>query len=172
MPYKNREELLENKRKYYRENKEQILQRMHKKYTENKDEIKQNSKEYYRKNKDRISEKRKQAWRNPDSAARKHRNKTKGKIFEKRLLEVYHITLSQYEGLLRKQCNKCICGTVFGKENRKFPCIDHDHSCCPNRSNSCGKCIRGLLCRKCNLIIGIIEKNPYLLEYIKRGQNV
>lgn len=31
--------------------------------------------------------------------------------------------------------------------------VDHDHSCCPS-GVSCGKCIRGMLCRDCNVAIG------------------
>lgn len=28
--------------------------------------------------------------------------------------------------------------------------LDHDHKCCPKKGESCGKCIRGLLCWGCN----------------------
>ncbi|MFE3547411.1 endonuclease domain-containing protein [Streptomyces kronopolitis] len=28
--------------------------------------------------------------------------------------------------------------------------LDHDHTCCPGKGESCGQCIRGLLCWGCN----------------------
>jgi len=46
--------------------------------------------------------------------------------------------------------------------------IDHDHQCCPPRpgraGSSCGKCVRGLLHRQCNLLLGLIEKNQSKLD--------
>jgi hypothetical protein len=53
--------------------------------------------------------------------------------------------------------------------------IDHDHNCCPGMW-SCGKCVRGMLCRKCNLGIGhlrddvtlILRAAEYILERAER----
>lgn len=38
--------------------------------------------------------------------------------------------------------------------------IDHDHRCCPyGTPKMCGKCIRGVLCRGCNLALGLLEES-------------
>jgi hypothetical protein len=42
--------------------------------------------------------------------------------------------------------------------------IDHDHSCCPGEWwQSCGKCIRGLLCHHCNIGMGNFSDDPQRL---------
>jgi predicted nucleic acid-binding Zn ribbon protein len=43
-------------------------------------------------------------------------------------------------------------------KSKKRLSIDHDHGCCPGR-NSCGKCVRGVLCQKHNLALGVLENN-------------
>lgn len=42
--------------------------------------------------------------------------------------------------------------------------IDHDHACCPESSQSCGNCIRGVLCLKCNSILGMVNEETGHLE--------
>lgn len=48
--------------------------------------------------------------------------------------------------------------------------VDHDHSCCEMRG-SCGKCVRGLLCRDCNHTLGRVHDSPQklrgLIEYLE-----
>ena len=40
--------------------------------------------------------------------------------------------------------------------------IDHDHSCC-DKSFSCGKCVRGLICNRCNLMLGMAKDKSDIL---------
>lgn len=73
-----------------------------------------------------------------------------------RIRNRYGISIETYEELLAEQGNKCaLCFRDFsGKSGKAGPHIDHDHSCCAGRE-SCGFCIRGLLCHWCNIRIGV-----------------
>ena len=69
----------------------------------------------------------------------------------------YGISVAQFTDMIEEQNNRCaICQTEF--LDGKVPHIDHDHSCC-SREASCGKCVRGLLCVKCNYGLGNFEDN-------------
>lgn len=63
--------------------------------------------------------------------------------------DTYNITEEQYQALYAAQGGKCaICQRAKGTGRRRLA-VDHDHACC-NGPKSCGKCVRGLLCKPCN----------------------
>lgn len=71
-----------------------------------------------------------------------------------RLWSRYRLRPADYEAMLLKQNNSCgICERNF----TETPCVDHDHLCC-KADHSCGKCIRGLLCQRCNKLLGGYEE--------------
>lgn len=46
-------------------------------------------------------------------------------------------------------------------------CIDHDHACCPD-TGGCARCVRGVLCRRCNTGIGMfLDSEDHLLAAIE-----
>lgn len=68
------------------------------------------------------------------------------------LLATYNMTPEDYQALYEAQGGRCaICQWATGKTRRLS--VDHDHSCCPGKI-SCGLCVRGLLCRPCNTLLG------------------
>src|SRR5271157_4852356 len=70
----------------------------------------------------------------------------------------YNVTPERYTTMLAEQNNRCsICKIEFGKLR---PCIDHNHACC-DRAGSCGKCVRGLLCRTCNQLLRALEPSQW-----------
>jgi len=73
----------------------------------------------------------------------------------------HNIEVEQYN----KRCEEqgSVCAICKMPENGKRFAIDHDHSCCPGL-HSCGKCIRGLLCQKCNHMIGFAKDNTETLQ--------
>jgi hypothetical protein len=86
----------------------------------------------------------------------------------------YGLTRTTYFLLLDKQDGGCaICGSNDPKGRGRFH-VDHDHACCPGKT-SCGKCVRGLLCHFCNLMLGNARDEPAVLrraaEYLERNES-
>jgi len=83
----------------------------------------------------------------------------------------YGMSIEQYDALLDKQRGLCACCKQAEINGRRLS-VDHDHKCCPSRM-TCGRCIRGLLCQRCNQVLGKMQDSPLLLKraiaYLKRG---
>jgi hypothetical protein len=91
-----------------------------------------------------------------------HDRRIKEALYQKK--SKYGLTEEEYKGLFNKQENKCaICGCEFNKNNKGF--VDHSHV-----TNK----VRGLLCTKCNTLLGMANDNIEILEkaikYLKNGQ--
>lgn len=88
----------------------------------------------------------------------------------------YGITPVEYEAMLLAQEGRCaICRTDCPGRNRSYFSVDHDRACCPS-IKSCGACIRGLLCARCNTALGMLDDDAeafaravgYLVEHRQR----
>lgn len=78
----------------------------------------------------------------------------------------YGLTDEQVAALLSSgRCDLC------RKPSAKLH-IDHDHACCPGL-RSCGRCIRGALCVRCNIGLGIFgdteEGLERAIDYLQKG---
>jgi len=123
-------------------------------------------KEYQQKwnieNKERIKELKKVYYENNKKAQR-----------ERDLLSRYNISIKDYDLMRENQKYKCKCCGVSEQEllelypasHHKILCVDHCHST---------QKVRGLLCNKCNTLIGFLEtRNQHLekaLNYINESK--
>lgn len=77
--------------------------------------------------------------------------------------------IKHFEEQRRLQENKCdIC-----KQEMIKACSDHNHLCCDGRK-TCGKCLRGALCDKCNRGLGLLGDSIINLKaaitYLKKWE--
>lgn len=83
-----------------------------------------------------------------DTHQRAHARDVRTRRAVARVARVYGIDEAEQAELWAFQGERCACGR---KPSRR-PDTDHDHRCC-NGPTSCGKCVRGLLCRACNTYV-------------------
>lgn len=117
------------------------------------------SAEYLRKNSDHINARRRERHNSVENKA-KIRNRN---------IQRYGLSLEDYQNLLKFSDNKCfICEVnLDSSTHRLTPHIDHCHET--------GK-VRGVLCSKCNLILGHSNDNIAILNkaisYLEKSQQV
>lgn len=79
----------------------------------------------------------------------------------------YRLPAAEYHAMLEAGCG--LCGSDL---SARTPDVDHDHRCDhPGKgSSSCRACVRGLLCRSCNLRVGAFERglnhDPDIAAYL------
>lgn len=79
---------------------------------------------------------------------------------DRNLKRRFKISLREYNQLLESQGG--VCAICKSPDSRNLA-VDHDHSCCPG-NNSCGQCVRGLLCSECNTGLGRFKDNVDLMR--------
>ena len=108
---------------------------------------------------------------------KKHSSKPRRKEYVRnhKLKSQYGITLEKFLSIRKNQNNICpICNENFSTMIDRDICIDHNHRT---------KNIRGVICRQCNILIGVIETKKiqikhllnaiqYLNKYTKEEDNV
>lgn len=136
---------------------------------------------YYIKNREkRIAYQKDYAKRNPKRMAenmrRSRHRMSPDELKDRRLSWAFSISLVDYRALLSLQggaCAGCQKPEASVDKRTRRPrelAVDHDRSCCPG-VKSCGKCVRGLLCGRCNRAVGLLRDDPEIMvrlsEYLK-----
>ena len=92
-----------------------------------------------------------------------------------RIKKTYGVTRERFEEMWAQQGGKCpVCLRDLARTSTSRHArvnVDHDHGCCAG-ATSCGQCVCGLLCGRCNSTIGLLGDDPSVLEraalYLRR----
>lgn len=105
---------------------------------------------------------------------------------QRRIDKTFSYAPGEFEAKLATQDNRCDnCGVEFADlasvesmltSRVPVPYNDHDHRCCNHRASmsvpTCGRCNRGLVCLRCNVLLGYADDSIELLEltitYLRR----
>ena len=100
-------------------------------------------KKWRAKNKDKVRENHKR-WR------KSHPEHERSKSYKRR----YGISIDEYNKMLLSQSGKCLICKEIEKSKNGYLYVDHCHKTLK---------VRGLLCLKCNTILGMAKDNPEIL---------
>lgn len=105
-----------------------------------------------------------QRWREANPEVARQRGIENGQKYRDKYL--YGLTPDSRAELLAAQNGCCyLCDEPLDLENPRKIHVDHDHSCCRG-TRSCGKCIRGIACERCNKGIGLFGDDPDRMERV------
>lgn len=79
-----------------------------------------------------------------------------------RLNRIYKISIEEYESRAMHGCEIC------GDKPEANLHVDHNHKCCPG-PKSCGQCVRGIVCNRCNQAIDKMEDGIMRGDYPNYG---
>lgn len=166
---KTREERLAQNRAYWAANKERLL-KDNKQYRDtHKEECSQRAKAYYLAHKDEVLARNRayQASHKEDIS-----KKTKAYLLthteerrQAKRLYYYGISRASFNSILDEQGGVCgVCKKSHWGGRHGTPHVDHDHKT--------GR-VRGILCQKCNIALGMVDDNPSiarsLANYLERA---
>lgn len=72
----------------------------------------------------------------------------------------YRLSPTEHQAMLAAQSGKC--GICSEKVDIHSP-VDHNHKCCSG-ARTCGRCLRGILCKRCNRALGLFRDDLSLLQ--------
>lgn len=90
--------------------------------------------------------------------ARQWNKDNPGRARDNDLRKKYGFDFSEVLARVVRQRGCAGCGGQFDKW-----VVDHDHSCCATE-DTCGSCVRGILCRGCNVTLGNTKDSPETLR--------
>lgn len=64
-----------------------------------------------------------------------------------------------------RMCDACGDPLAVGYDKHRGQ-VDHDHACCGK--NSCGECVRGIVCNQCNTMAAMMENNPHRTDALRK----
>lgn len=89
-----------------------------------------------------------------------HPDRAKSNYRRSGIRRKYGLAPEQFDALVAAQDGRCpVCTQPLGTSQ----CVDHDHSCCPG-DHTCGLCVRGVLCRPCNVLLGMARDDAATLR--------
>lgn len=114
------------------------------------------AKDWYERNRDKAKISY-QAWRakNPE-AVKQYRTDNRRKSYQQEVRRKYGVDADWFDQQMQAQRGKCLgCGVAFAWGNKfTTPHVDHCHET---------QTVRGLLCNRCNSVIGLCGDSPELL---------
>ena len=119
------------------------------------------AKDWYERNKDKATAKVK-AWRQQNSdAVKQYRIDNRQKHYRQELVRKYGVEPTWFDEQMRQQGDSCVCCKREFQlgDKQTSPHVDHCHET---------KAVRGILCNRCNTVLGLCKDDDKLLSSLAR----